>query len=147
MKEEKQSMASKKRHSIFIARGFLSGKRRNNSLYKIQKFYKYLLILKYPPESITEPVTGAHLSLGTSSTERNLIACIDFEKDERYQDFVKDFAKGTKRFQLAILPAPQSQGKAWRLSYGETLLRNSDSQSGGNLPASFVSELHPSAKS
>ena len=57
-------------------------------------------------------VAVAHLSPGTSSTEGNLIACIDFEKDESDEDFVKNFAKETKRSQLAALPAPQSQGMA-----------------------------------
>lgn len=94
MKEEKQNVVSEKCQSIFIARGFLSGKRRNNSLYKILKFYKYLLIPKYPSESITELVTGTHLSLGPSSTEGNLIACLDFlRKDESDEDIAKDFGK------------------------------------------------------
>lgn len=38
LKEEKQTVVSEKCRSLFIARGFLSGKRRNNSLHKILKF-------------------------------------------------------------------------------------------------------------
>lgn len=91
----------------FIARGFLSGKRRNNGLYKTLKFYKYLPILKYPTKSITELVKGADLSLGACSTEGNLIAYIDFRKDESNQDLIKDFEQETKRLQLATLPALQ----------------------------------------
>lgn len=71
LKEKKQSVVSEKCQPVFIARGFLSRKRRNNSLYKILKFYKYLLVPKYSSESITELVTGA---LG----EGNWIACTDF---------------------------------------------------------------------
>lgn len=71
-------MVSEKCQPVSIARGFLSGRRRNNILYKIPKFYKYLIIPKYPSQSITELVTGAHLSLGTSSTEGNLIVCTEF---------------------------------------------------------------------
>lgn len=91
----------------FIARGFLSGKRRNNGLYKTLKFYKYLPILKYPTKSITELVKGADISLGSCSTEGNLIAYIDFRKDESNQDLIKDFEQETKRLQLATLPTLQ----------------------------------------
>lgn len=110
-------MVSEKCQPVSIARGFLSGKRRNNILYKIPKFYKYLIIPKYPLQSITELVTGAHLSLGTSSTEGNLIVCTEFflGRDESDGDIAKDFGKETKIFLLAVLPAWQSQGKAQRL--------------------------------
>lgn len=64
-------------------------------------------MLKYPPGSITESAKGANLRFGTSSTEVNLIACIDFGKDESNQDFVKDFDTETKRLELATLPALQ----------------------------------------
>lgn len=86
-----------------VARGFLSGKRRNNSLHKTLKFCKYLLTLKYLTKSITELVKGADLSLGTCSIEGSLIAYIDFRKDESNRDLVKDFEQEIKRLQLATL--------------------------------------------
>lgn len=61
-----------------------------------------MLITKSSLESITELVTGACVSLGTNSTEGNLTACIDFGKDESNPDFVKDFAKETKRSQFQL---------------------------------------------
>lgn len=87
----------------FITRGFLPGKRRNNALHKTLKFYKYLLTLKYLTKLITELVKRADLSLGTCSTEGNLIVYIDFGKDESNQDLIKDFEQETKRLQPATL--------------------------------------------
>lgn len=142
--ERREAECGFRKIPVFIARGFLSRKRRNKSLYEILKFYKYLLIPKYSSESTTELVTGAHWSLG----EGDWFACIDFlGRDESDGDIAKDFGKETKIFQLAVLPAWQSQGKAWRLEYWEMLLRKPESRFGGNFSAPFVSELHPSAES